>query len=186
MNKTLWIIVGVIVLIALWAFSSYNGLITLNESVDAQWAKVETQYQRRFDLIPNLVNSVQGIMAQEQKIFGDITEARTRYSGASTPNDRAVAANQVESALGRLLVVMENYPQLGSSNNVRDLMTQLEGTENRISVERTRFNDMIRDYNVAVKRFPKNIIAGMLGFSERAYFESAEGAETVPTVDLES
>lgn len=185
MNKTLWIIVGILVLAVLWGFSSYNSLISLNESVDAQWAKVETQYQRRFDLIPNLVNSVKGILTQEQKIFGDIAEARTRYSGAVSSNDKAAAASQVENALGRLLVVMENYPLLQSSNNVRDLMTQLEGAENRISVERTRFNDMVRDYNVSVKRFPKNMIANMLGFGERNYFESVDAAATAPTVDLE-
>ena len=185
MTKTWWIIIGVLVLIVLWGFSSYNSLISLNESTDAQWAKVETQYQRRFDLIPNLVNSVKGILTQEQKIFGDIAEARTRYSGATGANEKASAATGVESALGRLFVIMENYPQLQSSNNVRDLMTQLEGTENRISVERTRFNDMVRDYNVAVKRFPKNIFARMLGFGERAYFESTTGAETAPKVNLE-
>ncbi len=185
MNKTLWVIIGIIVLIVLWGFSSYNSLISLNESVDAQWAKVETQYQRRFDLIPNLVSSVKGKLTQEQKIFGDIADARTRYSGAATANAMAAAASQVEGALGRLLVIMESYPQLQSSTNVRDLMTQLEGTENRISVERTRFNDMVRDYNVAVKVFPKNIFAKMLGFGERAYFEAANGAETAPTVNLE-
>lgn len=185
MTKGIWIIIGILAIIVIWGFSSYNGLISLNESVDAQWAKVETQYQRRFDLIPNLVNSVKGILTQEQKIFGDIAEARTRYSGATSANEKAAAASQVEGALGRLLVVMENYPQLQSSSNVRDLMTQLEGTENRISTERNRFNDMVRDYNVTIKKFPKNIFAGMLGFGERAYFESATGAETAPTVNLE-
>ena len=178
------VVVAVLVLLVIWGFSGYNGLISLNEAVDAQWAKVETQYQRRFDLIPNLVNSVKGILTQEQKVFGDIAEARTRYAGATSPNDKAEAASQVESAFGRLLVVMENYPQLQSSGNVRDLMTQLESTENRISVERTRFNDMVRDYNVSVKRFPKNILAGLLGFGERSYFESASGAETAPAVNL--
>lgn len=185
MKKGVWIIVGILAIFVIWGFSSYNSLILLNETVDAQWAKVETQYQRRFDLIPNLVNSVKGILTQEQKIFGDIAEARTRYSGALSPNDKALAASQVESAFGRLLVVMENYPQLQSSGNVRDLMTQLEGTENRISVERTRFNDMVRDYNVSVKRFPKNILAMLLGFGERAYFESVKGAETAPKVELQ-
>lgn len=184
MKKSLLIIVGIIVIVIIWGFSSYNSLISLNESADAQWAKVETQYQRRFDLIPNLVNSVKGILTQEQKIFGDIAEARTRYSGARSVNDKAAAASQVESAFGRLLVVMENYPQLQSSNNVRDLMTQLEGTENRISVERARFNDVVRDYNILVKRFPKNTIARWLGFGERAYFESVEAAATAPKVEL--
>ncbi|MDO8590221.1 MAG: LemA family protein [bacterium] len=185
MNKSVLAIIGVLVLLVIWGFSGYNGLISLNEAADAQWAKVETQYQRRFDLIPNLVNSVKGILTQEQKIFGDIAEARTRYAGATSANDKALAASQVENAFARLLVVMENYPQLQSSSNVRDLMTQLEGTENRISVERIRFNDMIRDYNISVKRFPKNILAGLLGFGERSYFESASGAETSPTVNLE-
>ncbi|MDO8569721.1 MAG: LemA family protein [bacterium] len=185
MKKSVLIIIGVLAVIVIWGFSSYNSLISLNEAVDAQWAKVETQYQRRFDLIPNLVNSVKGILTQEQKIFGDIAEARTRYSGATSPNDKAVAASQVESAFARLLVIMENYPQLQSSGNIRDLMTQLEGTENRISVERTRFNDMIRDYNISVKRFPKNILASLLGFGERAYFESVNGAETAPKVELQ-
>lgn len=184
MKKSVWIIIGILAIIAIWGFSSYNSLISLNEAVDAQWAKVETQYQRRFDLIPNLVNSVKGILTQEQKIFGDIAEARTRYSSAGSANEKASAASQVENAFARLLVVMENYPQLQSSNNVRDLMTQLEGTENRVSVERTRFNDMVRDYNVSVKRFPKNILAIILGFGERAYFESVNGAETAPTVEL--
>ncbi len=184
MKKSTIIILIIAVLLALWGFSSYNGLITLNENADAQWAKVETQYQRRFDLIPNLENSVKGIFQQEQAVFSAIAEARTRYSGAVTADEKVQAASQVESALGRLLAVVENYPQLQSSQNVRDLMTQLEGTENRVSVERTRFNDTIRDYNTTVKMFPKNIFARLFGFSERHYFEAREGAEVAPTVDL--
>ena len=184
MSKSLWIVIAVIIVLAIWCFSGYNSLITLNESADGQWAKVETQYQRRFDLIPNLVNSVQGIFTQEQTIFGQITAARAAYSGAATPNARANAATQVETALGRLLAIVESNPQIQSSANVRDLMTQLEGTENRISVERTRFNDIVRDYNVAVKRFPRNVLASLFGFDERAYFEAAAGADTVPEVDL--
>lgn len=185
MSKTWTIILGIVVIVALYAWSSYNGLVSTNESADAQWAKVEAQYQRRFDLIPNLVNSVKGILTQEQTIFTAIADARTRYSGATTPDERAAAASEVESSLGRLLVIMENYPVLNSSNNVRDLMSQLEGTENRISVERSRFNDMIRDYNLAVKRFPKSLIASIFGFGERAYFEAAPGTEVAPTVNLE-
>jgi len=184
MKKSTLIIIGILGLIVLWGFGSYNGLVTLNERADAQWAKVETQYQRRFDLIPNLVASVEGIMKQEKDIFLAIAEARTRYAGASTPNEKAQAATQLEGSLSRLLVVMENYPQLQSSQNVRDLMTQLEGTENRISVERTRFNDEILAYNTAIKRFPRNIMASIFGFGERAYFKSAEGADVAPKVDL--
>lgn len=184
MKKSTIIILVIVALVAIWGFSGYNGLVTLNEKVDGQWATVETQYQRRFDLIPNLVSSVQAILNQEQEVFTALAEARTRYSGANTPNARASAATEVESALGRLLVVVENYPQLLSSNNVRDLMTQLEGTENRISVERTRFNDLTRDYNTAIKRFPRNVLAGLFGFGERAYFESVSGSENAPAVEF--
>ena len=184
MKKGLIILIAVVVVLVAWGFSSYNGLVTLNESADAQWAKVETQYQRRFDLIPNLVNSVKAILTQEQTVFGDIADARTRYAGATTPDEKAAAASQVEGALGRLLVIVENYPQLESSSNVRDLMAQLEGTENRVSVERTRFNDEIRAYNTTVKRFPKNMLARLFGFGERSYFEAANGAENAPQVNF--
>ena len=184
MKKTL-IIIGVIAVIAIFSlFGYYNKFVTASENVDGQWSQVETQYQRRFDLIPNLVNSVKGIMAQEEKIFGDLAEARTRYSGASSANDKAAAAGQVESSLGRLLVVMENYPQLKSADTVQTLMAQLEGTENRISVERKRFNDSVRGYNIMTKRFPGNIMAGMFGFDEKNYFEIVEGADENPEVNL--
>lgn len=184
MKKTYWII-GIVAVLALWVFSGYNSLVTLNENIDAQWAKVETQYQRRFDLIPNLVNSVKGILKQEQTVFGEIAEARTRYAGAKNADEKVAAASDVESALSRLLVIVENYPQLQSSAVVQDLMAQLEGTENRISVERTRFNDEVRSYNTAIKRFPKNILAALTGFGSRSYFEAANGAENAPTVDLQ-
>ncbi|KND48756.1 MAG: LemA protein [Parcubacteria bacterium C7867-005] len=185
MKKTTWIVLGVVVLAILYLWSSYNSLVSLNEGADAQWAKVETQYQRRVDLIPNLVSSVKGILTQEQTIFSDIAEARTKYGGATDTESKVEAANQIESSLSRLLVIMENYPQLQSSTNVRDLMTGLEGTENRISVERTRYNDYIRDYNLATKRFPKSLIAASFGFDERSYFEAERGAETAPVVNLE-
>ena len=185
MSKTTKIVLAVVAILIVYVFVSYNSLVTLNESVDAQWAKVETQYQRRLDLIPNLVNSVKGILTQEQKIFGELADARTRYSGAQNANDKAIAASQVESSLGRLLVIVENYPALASSQNIKDLMTQLEGTENRVSVERTRFNDEVKAYNVTIKRFPKNILAGMFGFGERAYFQAAAGAENAPKVELQ-
>ena len=185
MKKSLIVLIVILAIIVLWGFSGYNSLVTLNENADAQWAKVETQYQRRFDLIPNLVSSVQAVLNQEQEVFGALSDARARYSGASTPDERASAASQVESALSRLLVIVENYPVLQSSENVRDLMAQLEGTENRVSVERTRFNDVVRDYNTAIKRFPKNILASIMGFDERAYFEAVSGAEVAPTVNFE-
>ncbi|MBI4034036.1 MAG: LemA family protein [Candidatus Brennerbacteria bacterium] len=181
-NKTLWIILGIIVVVGIYVWSGYNGLITKSENVTNQWAQVETQYQRRFDLIPNLVESVKGIFEQEQTVFSNLAEARTRYAGAVTISEKAAAATEVESALARLLVVVENYPQLRSSESVQTLMVQLEGTENRVSVERKRYNDAVRTLNVAVKRFPTNVIAGIFGFSEETYFEAAEGAEAVPEV----
>ncbi len=183
-NKTLWIIVAIVVLAGLYVLAAYNGLVTKRENVTNQWAQVETQYQRRFDLIPNLVESVKGIFEQEQTVFNALAEARTRYAGAGSISEKAAAATGVESALGRLLVVMENYPQLRSSESVQTLMTQLEGTENRVSVERKRYNDAVRTLNVSVKRFPTNIVAGLFGFAEEVYFEAAEGAETVPAVEF--
>lgn len=185
MKKTgLIAIVAVIVIIGGWFWSSYNKLVTANEGVDNQWAQVETQYQRRFDLIPNLVNTVKGAMAQEQKVFGDLADARANYSGAQTVNEKAAAATQVEGALGRLLAIMENYPELRSIDTVQTLMAQLEGTENRISVERGRFNDSVRSFNVMIKRFPMNIMARVFGFLEKNYFEVVEAAAVAPTVDL--
>jgi LemA protein len=184
MKKILIIAAVVVAVLGLYAWNTYNKMVTANEGVDNMWAQVETQYQRRFDLIPNLVNSVKGAMGQEQKVFGDLAEARTRYSGAQTVNEKADAASQVEGALGRLLVVMENYPQLKSVETVQTLMVQLEGTENRISVERKRFNDAARDFNVMVKRIPAKWLASMFGFSEKAYFQAAAGSENAPAVNF--
>jgi len=182
MKKALIILAVVVAVLALYVWATYNKMVTANEGVDNMWAQVETQYQRRFDLIPNLIESVKGAMAQEQKVFGDLAEARTRYAGAKTVNEKAEAAGQVESALARLLVIMENYPQLKSVETVQTLMAQLEGTENRISVERKRFNDAARDFNVMVKRIPAKWLAAMFGFSERAYFQAATGSENAPAV----
>lgn len=180
-----WGIVLIIIIISgLWLVSAYNTLVTLNESVDNQWAQVETQYQRRLDLIPNLVESVKGIMKQEQDVFGKLALARTHYAGAATVDEKARAAGEVESALGRLLVIMENYPQLKSSENVTTLMVQLEGTENRVSVERGRFNDAVKMYNLKVKQFPGSIFAAIFGFSERSYFTADTGAAQAPKVSL--
>lgn len=184
MNKTIWIILGVVVIIGLWFWSGYNRLITVSEAVDNQWAQVETQYQRRFDLIPNLVASVQGAMEQEREVFSNLAEARANYSGARGVDEQVAAANQVESALSRLLVVMEAYPDLRSTETVQTLMAQLEGTENRVSVERQRFNEQVREFNVLTKRFPTNILAGMFGFDNRNYFDAAEGSDVAPSVDL--
>ena len=185
MKKGIIAILAVVVIIGAWFLMSYNKLVTLNEAVGGQWAQVEVQYQRRLDLIPNLVESVKGAMSQEQEVFTALAEARTRYAGAASVNDKVAAAGQVESALGRLLVVMENYPELKSIETVQTLMAQLEGTENRISVERIRFNDQIRLFNVMIKRLPTNLIAGFLGFDEKLYFQAANGSEVAPQVNLE-
>ena len=184
MKSFLYGVLAFVAVIGIYLWSTYNGLVTLNENVDGQWAQVETQYQRRFDLIPNLVASVQGAMKQEKDVFGALAEARTRYAGATSNNEKAAAATEVESAFARLLVVMENYPQLRSVETVTNLMVQIEGTENRVSVERQRVNDLVRDFNIRIKRVPTMWFAGMLGYSEKNYFEAAKGSEQAPKVDL--
>jgi len=178
------IVVAVILIIAGYTLASYNSLVSMNEAATAQWQQVETQYQRRLDLIPNLVESVKGIMKQEQTVFTALADARTHYAGATTVNDKAAAAGEVETSLGRLLAVVESYPTLASAQNVQDLMTELEGTENRVSVERMRFNDDVQTYNVAIKRFPKSMIAGIFGFAPLTYFQAQAGAENAPTVSF--
>jgi LemA protein len=191
MNKTLGCVLGAVgavvlvaIIIAMSLIGMYNGLVTKSQAIDSQWAQVETQYQRRFDLIPNLVNSVKGIMKQEQTVFQGIADARTKYGGATTVDAKAAAAGQVETALGRLLAVMENYPELRSSQTVINLMDELAGTENRISVERRRYNDLVRDYNTQIKTFPTNMLAGMFGFTEKQYFQSVTGADQAPKVEF--
>lgn len=184
MKKGTIIALVIAVLVVIWVWSSYNGLVSSSTAVDAQWAQVETQYQRRFDLIPNLVNAVKGVMKQETAVFTAIADARTRYSGAQSANDKAKAASDLESSYARLLVVMESYPQLKSADNVMALQSQIEGTENRISVERGRFNDAVRSYNLRVARFPSSLAAKAFGFSTRAYFQSAAGAEAAPSVQF--
>ncbi len=184
MKKSLLIIVAIIAVIGLSLVSTYNNLITKTQNIDGQWAQVETQYQRRFDLIPNLVNSVKGIFEQEQDVFGKIAEARQNYAGAQSVDEKAQAATEVESALARLLVIVENYPQLQSNTAVLGLMDELAGTENRVSVERKRFNDIVKDYNTTIMRFPTNLIAKIFNFDVRAFFEAVEAAQKAPTVDL--
>lgn len=157
-------------------------MVKANLAVDTQWAQVEAQYQRRFDLIPNLVASVQGIFTQEKEIFTAIANARQGYAGAKTVDEKAEAAGRVESALGRLLVITENYPQLNSNQTLQNLMTQLEGTENRISTERNRFNEAVSIFNTKIITFPANIVAKLFGFNVRQFFKAAETAATAPAV----
>lgn len=186
--KKLGLIIGgmalVVVFIVISVIGFYNNLVTQTQGIDNQWAQVETQYQRRFDLIPNLVGSVKGIFKQEQEVFGKIADARTKYSGAATVDEKVKAAGELEGALGRLLVIVENYPDLKSNQAVQQLMDDLAGTENRIAVERRRFNDLVKEYNTTIKRVPANLIAPIFGFSERAYFEAEQGAEKAPEVEF--
>lgn len=183
-NKTLWIIVGVLFLIGVYVVSTYNGLISKNNQADGQWAQVESQYQRRFDLIPNLIASVQGAMKQETTVFTALANARASYAGARTVNDKVIAAQGVDSALARLLAISENYPQLKSIDTVNNLMSQLEGTENRIAVERMRYNEIVKDYNLKTKTFPSSVISNMFSFDPREYFKSVTGSEAAPKVNF--
>lgn len=185
-KNPLLIFLGAILLIVLltggWFLLTYNSLVAAEESVDAQWAQVESQYQRRADLIPNLVETVKGFAAQEQEIFLEVTKYRSQWSAAATQQEKMEAARGMDSALARLLVVVENYPQLKSNENFLALQAQLEGTENRIAVERMRYNDRVRDYNTKIKRMPASYIANMYGFTPKLYFEAEKGAEAVPKV----
>jgi LemA protein len=182
--SVLFVVLGILVVIGFWSVSSYNTLVAVREGVDTQWSQVETQYQRRFDLIPNLVSSVSAYMQQEKDVFKAIADARQGYAGARTPDDKVEATGRMESALGRLLVVMEAYPVLKSNETVMSLMSQLEGTENRVSVERMRYNDMVKDYNVRVKSFPGNLFAKVFGFDVKKQFQSEQGAEKAPKVQF--
>ena len=184
MNKLLIGLIALIVVIALPLVGAYNNLVTKSQTVDNSWAQVQTQYQRRFDLIPNLVNSVEGAMAQEREVFGALATARTAYAGAQTPESQVAAATQVESALSRLLVIMENYPTLRSNENVTRLMDELAGTENRIAVERSRYNDTVTDYNLTVSRFPGSLVASLFAFSSKPLFTTTPGADQAPEVNI--
>lgn len=181
----LLVIVAVIAIFVFSIFGSYNTLVSLDEDVNTQWANVESKLQRRYDLIPNLVESVKGAMKQEQEVFTAIADARAKLAGAGSVPERVEASNELEGALSRLLVVVENYPELKSNQNVTGLMDELAGTENRISTERDRYNEVVREYNATIRSFPKNIMAGMFGFEQRPYFEATDGAEVAPEVKFD-
>ena len=193
MKKSSIIIIAVVAVIVIWAVSMYNGLVTMDESVNSQWANVETQYQRRADLIPNLVNTVKGYASHEKETLEGVVEARSKATQMQvnandlTPEKLAEyqkAQGAVTSALGKLLAITENYPDLKANQNFLELQAQLEGTENRINVARTNFNNAAQAYNTAIRRFPKSLFASMFGFDKHAYFEAAEGTETAPTVSF--
>ena len=178
------VVVGLGLLLILPVVGTYNSLVRKSQAVDAQWAQVQTQYQRRLDLIPNLVEATKGFFQQEQAIFTLITQARTQYAGARTPDEQAKAAGQVESAFARLLVIVEQNPQIRSNETIAQLMDELAGTENRVSVERGRYNQAVRDFNTSVQTFPARLVAGLFGFQQRSYFESVSGADQAPKVQF--
>ena len=175
---------AVVLLLILPLVSTYNGLVNSRADVEQSFADVDTQLQRRNDLIPNLVAAVRGILNQEQAVFGELARARQAYAGARTDEDKIAAAGQVDAGIGRLLAIVENFPQLRSSENIRDLQTQLEGTENRIAQARRDYNGVVTSYNKRVRTFPRNLVAGLFGFDERPLFTATPESRTVPTVDL--
>lgn len=193
MKKALIGIIVVIALIVMWGISVYNGMVGLDEGVNTAWANVETQYQRRADLIPNLVNTVKGYAQHEQSTFEAVVNARSKATSITidpsnvTPEklqEFQQAQGELASALGRLIAISENYPDLKASEQFKELQAQLEGTENRINVARTNFNKEAQKYNTTIRTFPKNLFAGMLGFTQRAYFEAEAGASQAPSVQF--
>ncbi len=193
-KNTVLIIVGVLVAaIALFCWTTYNGLATAQQEVSAKWSNVETQYQRRADLIPNLVNTVKGYASHEQQTLEDVVKARTAATSINVDADNMTpeqfrsyvsAQNGVTSALGRLIAISESYPDLKANRNFLELQAQLEGTENRIAVARNEYNEAVKRFNVKTATFPANVVAGMFGFSKKEFFAASEGAETVPTVEF--
>jgi LemA protein len=181
------IVAGVIVLIlivSLYSFfkGTYNNFVNLDETVKSAWSQVENQLQRRYDLIPNLVETVKGYAKQERDVFVEVTNARSRVGGAANIPDKINANNELTSALSRLLLVVERYPDLKSNQNFMRLQDELAGTENRIAVERKRYNDAVRTFNIAVKSFPANMLAGMFGFAPATFFEAPAAANAAPQV----
>ena len=191
MKKSTIIIIAVVAILAIWGVSSYNGLVKMDESVNTAWSNVENQYQRRADLIPNLVNTVKGYAAHEKETLEAVMAARSKATQMTVDADNLTpeklqeyqkAQGEIGSALGRLLAITEAYPDLKANENFKELQAQLEGTENRISVERRNFNETARSYNTSIRTFPKNIIASMCGFEKRPYFEAEEGSQKAPEV----
>lgn len=178
------VVIGLLAAAMSSAGCSYNTFVGQDEGIKTQWAQVENQLQRRNDLIPNLVETTKGIAQQEKDVFGQIAESRAKLAGARTPEDTMAAANQQSAALARLLVISENYPQLRSSDTFNRLMDELAGTENRIAVERMRYNEKVQVYNTARRQFPSNVSASLFGFKEHALFSAPPEAKQVPKVDF--
>ena len=193
MKKSTIIIIVIIAVVAIWAVTGYNGLVKADEAVSTAWSNVENQYQRRADLIPNLVNTVKGYASHEKETLDAVVSARARATQVTVNADELTpeklqeyqkAQGEVGAALGRLLAVTEAYPDLKANQNFMELQAQLEGTENRITVERRNFNEVAKSYNTSIRTFPRNLLAGMFGFEKRPYFEAQEGAEKTPVVQF--
>ena len=184
--KTVLIILGVLLVIVIGAYSylkgTYNSLVTMDESVKGAWAQVENQLQRRYDLIPNYVETVKGYAKHEKEVFVEVANARSKVAGATTVNDKIQANQQLSSALGRLLLVVERYPELKANTNFIRLQDELAGTENRIAVERRRFNETVKAYNIKIRSFPTNILAGMFGFEKAVFYETPKEQQQAPKV----
>ncbi len=187
-EKRKYLKIGTILLVILipliWYAVTYNSLITMGNDVEAKWQQVEVQYQRRMDLIPNLVNTVKGYASFEQKVITDVTEMRSRWQSASTKEDKISAANDFENALGRLIAVVENYPDLKASQNFLALQDELANTENKIAVERQRYNEAVRDYNIAISQIPTSMVASGMGLNKKPYFEAKKGLQEPVQVDF--
>ncbi len=185
MKQLIVLLVIVLVVGVLFVWTTYNRIVSLDEGIKNAWAQVETVLQRRYDLIPNLVNTVKGYAKHEKELFEEVARLRSQWQSAQGTEAKVAAATALEGALGRLIAVAENYPELKASQNFLSLQDELAGTENRISVERQRYNDTVRSYNVAIRTFPGNIIAGKFGFEKKdVYFEAAAGAKEAPKVEF--
>lgn len=178
-------IIAIVVIIAIFLVGSYNGLVSKSEAVDTSFSDLDVMIQRRADLIPNLVSTVKGYTTHETEIINSITDARTKLMNASSVEEKSNANNELSSSLNALMVVVENYPDLKSSQNFIQLSDELSGTENRIAVARKDYNDAVKNYNLKVKTFPGNILAGMFGFEQKQYFEAKESSREVPSVNFE-
>lgn len=192
-NKTVWIIIAVVAVLFFWMQGVYNNMVTRGEEVSAAWSQVENQYQRRMDLIPNLVNTVKGYASHERETLEGVVQARAEATQTRIDPSNLTAESlqtfqsaqgELSSALSRLMVVLERYPDLKANQNFQELQAQLEGTENRIATERKRFNEVARSYNVYIRKFPNNILSGLFGFEAKAYFAAETGAEKAPTVEF--
>ncbi len=184
MNKNLMIVIAALLVMFGLVMSGYNNLVSMNENINGKWSQIENQLQRRNDLIPNLVNTVKGYATHENDVFKAVADARAKLGGAKTVAEASAADGELTSALSRLLVVAENYPQLKANANFTQLQDELAGTENRIAVSRQDYNNAVQEFNASIKQFPTVLYAGILGFSQRDYFEVPESAKAVPQVQF--